>query len=103
MIRLFRHFINLYTYLNFQPSTSTDKPICGDCYGAQTNETHCCNTCQDVIDAYRERRWQPDTDKFEQCKREHYVDKDGKGLALALNEGCRIYGYLEVNRVSKIF
>lgn len=64
------------------------------------NDTHCCNTCQDVIDAYREKRWNPDTDKFEQCRRENYVDKDGEAKALALNEGCQIYGYIEVNRVS---
>lgn len=72
---------------------------CGDCYGAKTNETHCCNTCQDVIDAYREKRWNPITEKFEQCRRENYIDIDGEAKKLALNEGCQIYGYMEVNRV----
>lgn len=75
-------------------------PTCGDCYGAKLNDTHCCNTCQDVIDAYREKRWNPNTEKFEQCRRENYVDKDGESKKLALNEGCQIYGHMEVNRVS---
>lgn len=73
--------------------------MCGDCYGAKLNETHCCNTCQDVIDAYREKRWNPEPEKFEQCKRENYIDKTGDAKKLALNEGCQIYGYIEVNRV----
>lgn len=79
---------------------STDKPACGDCYGAKLNETHCCNSCQDVIDAYREKRWNPEPEKFEQCKRENYVDKSGEAKKLALNEGCQIYGHIEVNRVN---
>lgn len=77
-----------------------DKPACGDCYGAKQNETHCCNTCQDVIEAYREKRWNPDPEKFEQCRRENYVNKEGEAKKLALNEGCQIYGHIEVNRVN---
>lgn len=82
---------------------ATDKVECGDCYGAKQNETHCCQTCQDVLDAYREKRWNPDPEKFEQCRRENYVDKEGEAKKLALNEGCQIYGAIEVNRVSAIF
>lgn len=33
-----------------EKETDLAKPICGSCYGAGFNETHCCNTCQDVID-----------------------------------------------------
>lgn len=82
-------------------STTTEKPACGSCYGAEFNDTHCCHTCQDVIDAYREKRWNPEPGKFEQCKRENYVDKEGEAKKLALTEGCQIYGYIEVNRVNK--
>lgn len=53
---------------------------------------------QDVIDAYREKKWNPNTDDFEQCKNERYSDKSAEKLAL--KEGCQIYGHLEVNRVS---
>lgn len=77
-----------------------DANKCGDCYGAKLNDTHCCNTCQDVIDAYREKRWQPDPRSFEQCKRENYVDKDAHAKVLIPDEGCQIYGHMEVNRVS---
>lgn len=52
------------------------KPICGSCYGAQVNDTHCCNSCQDVIDAYREKKWNPNTDNFEQCKNEKVVESE---------------------------
>lgn len=77
--------------------------MCGDCYGAKQNETHCCQTCQDVIEAYREKRWNPDPEKFEQCRRENYVNKEGEAKKLALNEGCQIYGHIEVNRVNIIY
>lgn len=83
-----------------KPTEAPAEGGCGSCYGAQANSTHCCNTCQDIIDAYREKRWNPDTEKFEQCKKENYVDKEGQARKLALNEGCQIYGYMEVNRVS---
>lgn len=56
------------------------------------------NSLQDVIDAYREKKWNPNTDEFEQCKNERYSDKSAEKLAL--KEGCQIYGQLEVNRVS---
>lgn len=85
------------------PVVNSTEPVCGDCYGAKLNETHCCNTCQDVIDAYREKRWNPEPEKFEQCKRENYIDKTGDAKKLALNEGCQIYGYIEVNRMGGSF
>lgn len=53
-----------------------------------------------MIEAYREKRWNPEPEKFEQCRRENYVDKEGEAKKLALNEGCQIYGAIEVNRVS---
>lgn len=85
--------------LNNITASKHSQPVCGDCYGAKANDSHCCNTCQDVIDAYREKRWNPNTDKFEQCHRENYVNIEMEAKNIALNEGCQIYGYLEVNRV----
>jgi endoplasmic reticulum-Golgi intermediate compartment protein 3 len=61
------------------------KPICGSCYGAQHNETHCCNTCQEVINAYREKKWNPNTDSFDQCKDEKKLE--GEFAKKALEEG----------------
>ncbi|XP_055598204.1 endoplasmic reticulum-Golgi intermediate compartment protein 3 [Uranotaenia lowii] len=83
-------------------STSTTEPLCGSCYGAQTNTTRCCQTCQDVIDAYRAKQWNPVLEDFEQCKEE--VAKGKLSLeAKAFNEGCQIYGSMEVNRVGGSF
>lgn len=77
------------------------KPICGSCYGAQFNETHCCNNCQDVIDAYREKKWNPNTDNFEQCKDEKKLES--QFAKKAFEEGCNIFGSLEVNRMGGSF
>lgn len=59
----------------------------------------CCNTCAEIQNAYRLKSWAiPDLDTFEQCRREGWtkisepVDK----------EGCQVFGYLDVNRVSMI-
>lgn len=59
----------------------------------------CCNTCDDVREAYRRRGWafkNPDT--IEQCKREGFSQK----MQEQKNEGCKVYGFLEVNKVSDI-
>lgn len=61
----------------------------------------CCNTCEDVREAYRERRWAfPDNpENITQCKDEHFNEK----LQMAFTQGCHIYGSLIVNRVSGSF
>ncbi|XP_055624120.1 endoplasmic reticulum-Golgi intermediate compartment protein 3 [Toxorhynchites rutilus septentrionalis] len=83
---------------------STMKPtvLCGSCYGAQANSTHCCNTCQDVIDAYREKKWNPNLENFEQCKIEAALGKTNLE-SRAFSEGCQIYGSMAVNRVGGSF
>lgn len=58
----------------------------------------CCNSCDDVREAYRRRGWafkNPDT--IEQCKREGFSQK----MQEQKNEGCKVYGFLEVNKVSE--
>jgi hypothetical protein len=30
---------------------------CGDCYGAQTEDVRCCNTCNELIQAYQRKQW----------------------------------------------
>uniref|UniRef100_A0A8W7P7C7 Endoplasmic reticulum-Golgi intermediate compartment protein 3 n=1 Tax=Anopheles coluzzii TaxID=1518534 RepID=A0A8W7P7C7_ANOCL len=81
------------------PATTTVKPACGSCYGAAKNASQCCNTCQEVIDAYRERKWNPNVEDFEQCKNGNGGSVEGK----AFSEGCHIYGTMEVNRVEGRF
>lgn len=78
-----------------------EMPICGSCYGAEQNKTQCCNTCQEVIDAYREKKWNPNTDSFSQCKDEKKLE--GEFAKKAFDEGCHIFGTMEVNRMGGSF
>lgn len=82
-------------------TTNKTKEECGSCYGASLDPTRCCNTCEDVREAYRERRWAfPDNpENISQCKDEKFSDK----LKTAFSQGCQIYGSLVVNRVSGSF
>lgn len=82
-------------------ATNSNKTECGSCYGASLDPNRCCNTCEQVREAYRERRWAfPDNpENIEQCKGEKF----GQKLKLALSQGCRIYGHLTVNRVGGSF
>ncbi|XP_028667702.1 endoplasmic reticulum-Golgi intermediate compartment protein 3 isoform X2 [Erpetoichthys calabaricus] len=83
----------------FDPS-KLDPNRCESCYGAETDELQCCNSCDDVREAYRRRGWafkNPDT--IEQCKREGFSQK----MQEQKNEGCRVYGLLEVNKVAGNF
>jgi endoplasmic reticulum-Golgi intermediate compartment protein 3 len=48
---------------------------CGSCYGANSHENQCCNTCEEVRAAYREKGWiMPDYESVEQCTREGFTD-----------------------------
>ncbi|RZF38527.1 hypothetical protein LSTR_LSTR006122 [Laodelphax striatellus] len=82
--------------------TAVDVVKCGSCYGAENEALNitCCNTCEDVKEAYRRRKWmQPNLDTIEQCKSLH----DPEIIKNAFNEGCHIYGFMEVNRVGGSF
>lgn len=47
-------------------------------------------------EAYRQKGWAfHDAESIEQCRRDGTVDK----MKQQKDEGCRIYGYLEVNKV----
>ena len=62
-------------------------------------ECRCCNTCEDVRTAYQKKGWAfLESDNIEQCAREGYADK----LEASKNEGCHLFGYLEVSKVSLI-
>uniref|UniRef100_A0A0K8TPB3 Endoplasmic reticulum-Golgi intermediate compartment protein 3 n=1 Tax=Tabanus bromius TaxID=304241 RepID=A0A0K8TPB3_TABBR len=76
-------------------STSSE---CGSCYGAAQR---CCNTCEEVIEAYREKRWEPNYDDFEQCKERKLQKKLSEFRAF--QEGCHMLGYMEVNRIGGNF
>ncbi|RMB95500.1 hypothetical protein DUI87_27609 [Hirundo rustica rustica] len=78
----------------FDPN-SLDADRCESCYGAESEDIRCCNTCDDVREAYRRRGWAfKNPDSIEQCKREGFSQK----MQEQKNEGCQVYGFLEVNK-----
>ncbi|KAF6214265.1 hypothetical protein GE061_009005 [Apolygus lucorum] len=87
------------------PSTDTAVAKCGSCYGAEDSNNPeklnitCCNTCEEVKESYRRRKWHIQETKIEQCK----SSATAKQIKRAFEEGCQIYGYIEVNRVSGSF
>lgn len=77
-----------------------DPGYCGDCYGAtapaNAQKSGCCNTCDEVREAYAQASWAFGRGEgVEQCEREHYAEKLDEQRA----EGCRIEGHLQVNKV----
>lgn len=74
-----------------------EAPECGSCYGAETAEMKCCNTCKDVRDAYRKKNWSlKSIDVVEQCR--------GQELEIEIDrqrgEGCHVYGDMKINKVA---
>lgn len=77
-----------------------DPNRCESCYGAESPDLKCCNTCEEVREAYRRKGWAfRNSDNIEQCKREGWGDK----LNAQKGEGCNIFGYMEVNKVAGNF
>ncbi|KAL6269698.1 hypothetical protein ACE6H2_026609 [Prunus campanulata] len=77
-----------------------NEKYCGSCFGAEMSDDDCCNSCDEVRDAYRKKGWAlTNADLIDQCKREGFIqkikDEDG--------EGCNIEGSLEVNKVAGNF
>ncbi|TFK52450.1 Sec1-like protein [Heliocybe sulcata] len=70
---------------------------CGSCFGADPPEgKECCNTCDDVRQAYVNRGWSfGNPDAIEQCVSEHWTEK----LKDQASEGCNVAGRLRVNKV----
>ena len=73
---------------------------CGNCFGAPppegTKKAGCCNTCEEVREAYAAVSWAFGRGEgVEQCEREHYSDQ----LDEQRGQGCRIEGGFRVNKV----
>ncbi|KAF9113020.1 hypothetical protein BGX27_002372 [Mortierella sp. AM989] len=73
---------------------------CGDCGGAVKPENGCCNTCEEVRQAYVRSGWSFNhPEGIEQCVREGYMEK----MKEQANQGCRMHGQLTVNKVAGNF
>ncbi|CAG9938221.1 hypothetical protein V2G26_014385 [Clonostachys chloroleuca] len=86
--------------LHDESADHLDPDYCGDCYGAGAPATAskqgCCNTCDEVREAYAQANWAFGRgENVEQCEREHY----GERLDAEREEGCRIEGNIQVNKV----
>ena len=53
--------------------------VCGFCYGAASQTVPCCNTCNEVIEAYKVKGWDYNINDFEICD-----DYDDKGILLSI-------------------
>ena len=70
--------------------------------GGATDGRRCCNTCDELRNAYQSKGWDSAelSRTSEQCVREH----GGEGAMVAKQgEGCRISGFLLVNKVAGNF
>ncbi|WVQ79012.1 hypothetical protein IAT38_001104 [Cryptococcus sp. DSM 104549] len=73
-----------------------DPNYCGSCYGASPPESGCCNSCEEVRQAYARKGWSfSDPTGIEQCVEEGWMDK----MKEQNTEGCRIAGRVRVNKV----
>lgn len=81
-------------------TTAVPEIKCGSCYGAETPHRNCCNTCEEVHEAYRHKGWVvSNLNDIAQCRLEGWA----QNLKHQDNESCQVFGYLEVNRVAGNF
>ncbi|KAF2836323.1 endoplasmic reticulum-golgi intermediate compartment protein-like protein 3 [Patellaria atrata CBS 101060] len=86
--------------LHAEEATHLDPNYCGECFGApappDARKPGCCNTCDEVRDAYASVSWSFGRGEgVEQCQREHYAER----LDEQRKEGCRVEGDIQVNKV----
>ena len=76
-------------------------PNCGNCYGAGSSENSCCQTCDDVRNAYATKGWKFNPQGIVQCRKESELDnlKSEK----AIDGGCKIYGLMDLNKAAGHF
>ena len=75
---------------------ATMTPLCGSCYGAESAELKCCNSCEDVKKAYNAKGWAlRDFSGIAQCGQ--------KQAEVVPDEGCRVEGTLKVSKISGSF
>ena len=54
---------------------------CGDCWGAEGDSGQCCDTCQEVRDAYKTKQWRFFPSKITQCVNEAVNTTIGTGIS----------------------
>lgn len=70
---------------------------CGNCYGAMSDSQPCCNTCDEVKNAYHAKGWIfNNANGIEQCVKEDYLKKIADQQQQ--HEGCNVHGHIETQR-----
>ncbi|KAF6253121.1 endoplasmic reticulum vesicle transporter-domain-containing protein [Scenedesmus sp. NREL 46B-D3] len=83
-----------------QKQKEIQNTTCGSCYGAENEQYKCCNTCDDVREAYQTKGWVlNNVQNIEQCKDDSYLQMVNEQQG----EGCHIWGHLSVNKVAGNF
>ncbi|CAM9197181.1 unnamed protein product [Choristocarpus tenellus] len=79
------------------PSLEVPSDYCGSCYGAGDG---CCNTCKELSALYIKKGWTAHEIRrtAEQCIRENHLE-----TPLEEGEGCRLSGFMLVNKVAGNF
>jgi len=74
---------------------------CGSCYGAENQNIKCCNTCDDLKQAYKLKGWSTTQilRNSSQCLR----DSHNPFSQVESGEGCRIRGVMSVNKIAGNF
>uniref|UniRef100_A0A452ZE07 Endoplasmic reticulum vesicle transporter N-terminal domain-containing protein n=1 Tax=Aegilops tauschii subsp. strangulata TaxID=200361 RepID=A0A452ZE07_AEGTS len=73
---------------------------CGTCYGAEESDEQCCNSCEEVREAYKKKGWAlTNPDLIDQCAREDFVER----VKTQHGEGCSVHGFLDVSKVAGNF
>uniref|UniRef100_A0A061R484 Endoplasmic reticulum-golgi intermediate compartment protein 3-like n=1 Tax=Tetraselmis sp. GSL018 TaxID=582737 RepID=A0A061R484_9CHLO len=89
-----RHHVGPSEQVN---ASAADTPECGSCYGANDKDDQCCNTCDEVREAYRRKGWAlVGLDGIVQCDKEGFHNR----IKEQAGEGCHIWGSIAVNKVA---
>jgi len=83
------------------PKAEVKEPGCGSCYGAESEEFKCCNTCDEVKEAYKKKGWTPKPGQIQQCMSEKLTEEMMRQRDES--EGCNLAGYITVNKVAGNF
>ena len=77
-----------------------NETYCGSCFGAEASDDDCCNSCEEVRQAYQKKGWGlTNPDLIDQCKREGFIEK----VKEEEGEGCILKGFVEVGKVAGNF
>jgi endoplasmic reticulum-Golgi intermediate compartment protein 3 len=81
--------------------TAADPNYCGPCYGAETEITKCCNTCDELKHAYEAKGW--NTNVIVRNSSQCLKDVNNPFANVRPGEGCRVSGSMTVNKVAGNF